>query len=87
MTNELYLAVMPLIHMGSSFGLTEQTLTLFPSREFATLFFADEVVSYEMTFKHRANEYLTGGHVSHYEVEREQVKDGRWIVKVTQHVK
>ena len=35
--NELYLAVLPMVHIGANFGLTEQNLTLFPSREFATV--------------------------------------------------
>jgi hypothetical protein len=78
---------MPIIHMGSTFGLTEQTLTLFPSWEFATKFFGDEVDSYLLTFKNRANEHLTGGHVTHYEMEKVQVEDGRWVVRVIQHVK
>ena len=87
MTNELYLVVLPLIHMGSSFGLTEQTLTLSPSREFATRFFSDEVDDYFHLFDSRANEYLIGGHVTHYELHKERVPDGRFIVKVIQHVR
>lgn len=85
--NELYLAVLPLIHLGSTFGLTEQAITLFPSRDFATRFFTDELEGYLTTFQNRANEYLTGGHVTSYEVTPLQEKDGRWIVKVVQHVR
>ena len=53
MSNELYLAVLPLIHMSS--GLTEQTLNLFPDRDFATEFFPDEVEAYMSMFQTRAN--------------------------------
>ena len=61
---ELYLAVLPMVHMGVNFGLTEQILTLFPSRAFATEFFPDEVDAYILTFERRANEHLVGGHVT-----------------------
>jgi len=86
--NELYLVVLPLIHMSPTFGFgsTEQTLTLMPSREFATQFFADEVDGYIATFENRANQYLTGGHVKGYEVTKEPTDDGRWVVKVIQRV-
>jgi len=61
-SNELYLAVLPLIHISTTgpvgFGLTEQTLTLFPDRSFATEFFPDEVDGYVRTFKNRADKYL-----------------------------
>jgi hypothetical protein len=40
-TNELYLLVLPLVHMSN--GLTEQTLTLFPDRNFASHFDGDDV--------------------------------------------
>jgi len=89
-SNHLYLAVLPLIHVSTNqvfgFGLTEQTLTLFPDRNLATEFFQDEVESYILTFKNRANKYLTGGHVTGYEVTTEPTEDGRVVVKVTQHV-
>ena len=65
----LYLAVLPMIHAT---GLTEQVLTLFPSREFATEFFPEEVDGYILTFTNRANKYLTGGHVQGYEVEKQR---------------
>ena len=51
MTNELYLTVLPIIHMGQAFGLTEQVLTLFPDRNFATEFFPDEVEGYVATLR------------------------------------
>ena len=86
-TNELYLAVLPLVHLsGSNFGLTEQTLTLFPNREFATEFSPDEVDSYILTFKRRADEYLTGGRVIAYQFEKQRTENGLFIVRVTQNV-
>ncbi len=88
--NELYLAVLPLIHVSVNqvlgFGLTEECLTLFPDRNFATEFHPEQVESYITTFEGRANKYLTGGHVSKYEVVREKTDGGRVIVKVIQHV-
>jgi hypothetical protein len=86
-TNTLYLAVMPIIHIGiNQYGLTEQTLTLFPDRKFATEFFPDEVDSYILVFKKRADKYLTGGHVTGYEVHKETTQDGRIVVRVNQNV-
>jgi hypothetical protein len=85
-TNDLYLAVLPLIHMSEPyFGRTEETLTLFPDRNFATEFFADEVEVYVTTFKNRI-QYLIGGHSKNYEVFTENTSDGRVIVRVVQHV-
>ena len=83
MSNELFLAVLPLIHTSS--GLTEQTLTLFPDRDFATEFFPDEVGGYIATFENRIK-YLTGGHVTGYDIHQEQTEDGRVIVRVVQNV-
>ena len=85
-TNELYLTILPFIHMGQAFGLTEQVLTLFPDRNFATEFFEDEVDGYIATFKHRADKYLVGGHVKKYEIQKETTSDGRVVVRVIQHV-
>jgi hypothetical protein len=82
--NELYLVVLPLIHLSS--GLVEQTLTLMPSRDFATEFFENEVDDYVLMFTSRANKYLTGGHVTAYAVNKEKTEDGRFIVRVTQSV-
>jgi hypothetical protein len=88
-SNDLYLAVLPLIHVSNNqaigFGLTEETLTLFPDRNFATEFFADEVEQYISTFKNRTK-YLTGGHVTGWEVFPEPTDSGRVIVRVVQHV-
>jgi hypothetical protein len=88
-SNDLYLAVLPLIHVSNNqvlgFGLTEETLTLFPDKNFATEFFADEVEGYINTFKHRTK-YLTGGHVKDWSVFPEPQPNGRVIVRVVQHV-
>jgi len=84
--NKLYLAVLPLVHLGETFGRTEQMLTLFPSREFATEFFPDEVEGYILTFERRANQYLVGGHVTGYTFIPERTKDGRVVVRVMQRV-
>ena len=84
-SNDLYLAVLPIIHLGGEFGKTEQTLTLFPDRNFATEFFPDEVEAYVSTFRNRIP-YLIGGHSKNYEVYPENTDDGRVIVRVVQHV-
>lgn len=72
--------------MGQTFGATEQTLTLFPDKNFATEFFPDDVQVYIDMFEVRANKYLVGGHVTKYEFEKEPTEDGLVIVRVTQHV-
>ncbi len=82
-SNELYFVVLPLIHLSN--GLTEQTLTLLPDRAFATEFFSDEVESYIVMFKNRIK-FLTGGHVTGYNVEPKDVGNGRVIVRVLQNV-
>jgi len=82
--NELYLTVLPLVHLDT--GLTEQTLTLFPDRRLATEFFKDEVDLYINMFRSRANKYLVGGHVVAYEFQQEANGDGRVIVRVVQSV-
>ncbi len=88
--NELYLVVLPLIHLSNvgplGFGLTEQVLTLLPGREMATEFHKDEVESYLITFRNRANKYLAGGHVKGYEVETVDIDDERVVVRVVQRV-
>lgn len=82
--NVLYLAVLPMIHLTT--GLVDQVITVFPRREFATEFFPDEVDGYILMFTNRANQYLTGGHVEGYEIEKQVTADGRVVVKVTQNV-
>jgi len=88
-TNELYLAVLPLVHVTLNqvlgYGLTEQTLTLFPDKNFATEFFPDDVDNYILIFQARADKYLVGGHVKGYTFTKEPTDDGRVIVRVTQH--
>jgi len=89
-SNELFLAVLPLIHISPNaylgYGMTEQTLTLFPDRKLATEFFPDEVDNYILAFESRAQKYLTGGHVTGYDVQKENTIDGRVVVRVVQHV-
>lgn len=82
--NELYLAVLPLIHLNT--GLTEQTLTLLPDRKLATEFSAEEVDNYVTFFQSRADNYLLGGQVQRYECFKEPSPNGHVIVRVMQHV-
>jgi len=85
-SNELYLAVMPLIDLGSaSFGQTREFLTLFPDKSFATEFFAEEADRYISTFQNRVH-LLTGGHVLGYDIKKEITPEGRVIVQVIQNV-
>ena len=84
-SNELFLTVLPMISLGNEFGRTSQVLTLFPSKEFATEFFPDEVEGYISTFKNRLK-YFTGGHVKDYVIHQEPTDDGRVIVRVVQIV-
>jgi hypothetical protein len=86
--NDLYLAVLPLIHISKNqpFGLTEETLTLLPERKFATEFFPDEVDGFIATFRNRIP-LLTGGHVTGYEIYPEETDSGRVIVRVVQNVR
>ncbi|SRR6266478_6217020 len=89
-SNVLYLAVLPLIHTSLTqqfgFGLTEEILTLFPDKDFATRFFEDEVDGYIDTFNNRTK-YMMGGHTTGWEVYKEPTADGRVIVKVIQNVR
>ena len=88
-SNDLYLAVLPLIHLTPvhpiGFGLTEQVLTLFPDKNLATEFLPEQVESFIATFKNRVG-YLTGGNVEGYDVHPETTEDGLVIVRVTQRV-
>jgi hypothetical protein len=89
-TNELYLTILPAIHISNNqmlgFGLTEQILTLFPERNFATQFFPDEVEEYLLLLQNR-EKYLVGGHVKGYKYEILQVPGtDRVIVRVLQLV-
>jgi hypothetical protein len=67
------------------YGLTEQVLTLFPDRSFATEFFEDEVDTYISAFEYRTK-YLTGGHVKSWQIDKELIGNGRVIVRVLQRV-
>lgn len=85
--NNLYLAVLPIVHLGDQFGRTEQVLTLFPDSRFATLFHPDEVEGYLLTFKNRAEKYLQSGNVVSYQFERESVVGTNLVrVRVIQNV-
>src|SRR3989442_15967263 len=75
--NTLYLVILPLIHLNS--GLTEETLTLLPDRNFATEFFEDEVERFIVMFKDRTK-YLTGGDVIDFKVDPEQIGNNPGIV-------
>jgi hypothetical protein len=81
--NELYLTVLPMIHMNT--GATEQVLTLTPERSFASEFFPDEVDTFVSFFKNRT-QYLVGGHVTDYTLTKERTAQGLFVVRVTQHV-
>jgi len=83
-SNILYLAVHPLVHLNT--GATEQTLTLFPDKNFATEFFPDEVDLYVNFFDSRAKDNLVGGHSKGFEYHVEEVGNGRVIVRVVQIV-
>jgi hypothetical protein len=82
-SNQLYFVVLPLMSLRT--GNTEQTLTLLPNRDFATEFYPDEVQAYLTMFQNRIK-YLTGGHVTGYELRQEKTADGRVVVRVTQNV-
>jgi len=81
--NELYLTVLPMIHMDT--GRTEQVLTLTPDRSSASEFFPDEIDTFESFFEQRTR-YLIGGHVTGYTLTKEQTARGLFILRVTQHV-
>jgi hypothetical protein len=83
LVNELYLTVLPLIHLKD--GATEQVLSLTPDRTFATEFFPDEVDLYITFFKNR-EQYLVGGHVKSYTLNKENTAKGLIVVRVTQNV-
>ena len=65
--------------------MVEQFITLFPDRNFATEFYEDEVQFYIDAFK-TSIPYLSGGHVTGYEIFQEPTDDGRVVVRVVQHV-
>ena len=91
-SNNLYLAVLPLVQYNPStighvsWGAVLQTLTLYPDREFATAFYPEEVDQYVTIFRNTAINFLVGGHVLGYDFYKEIMPDGRVIVRVLQHV-
>jgi hypothetical protein len=83
---ELYFAVLPQITVsGNNVGQTEQVLTRLSGREQATAFHIDEIETYILFFNNR-QQYLTGGHVKGYSLSQVPKGDGRYYVKVIQHV-
>ena len=84
--NELYVAIIPIIHLTQSFGLTEQVMTLFPDKNFATSFTKEEVNGYLITLKNRADQYLTGGNVQSYDIKTVPAGDGLFFIRVIQNV-
>jgi hypothetical protein len=84
--NKLYFAVLPqIVVSGTSFGRTEQILTLVPDKNFASAFFLEEVESYIQVFQNRQS-HLVGGHVKGYDLDQEPASGGRVYVRATQHV-
>jgi hypothetical protein len=84
--NVLYFSVFPqIVVSGTSFGRTEQVLTLVPDKNFASAFFPEEVDTYIQVFRNR-QDYLVGGHVAGYELSKEPASGGRLYVRATQHV-
>jgi hypothetical protein len=80
--NQLYLAVLPIIHLGT--GQTEQVITLTSERTSATEFFQNEVDFYVNFFQARIP-FLIGGHVTGYTITKENTAQGLIIVRVTQN--
>ena len=83
MSNELYLTVLPLIHLRD--GATEQVITLTPDKKFASEFFPDEVNLYIKFFEAR-KDIIIGGHVKDYKLSPEKNLQGRFVIRVTQYV-
>jgi hypothetical protein len=79
--NQLYLTVLPIIHLET--GKTEQVITLTSDRTSATEFFPDEVDVYVNFFQGRIP-YLIGGHVTGYTLTKEPTTQGLVAVRVTQ---
>jgi len=81
-TNNLYLAVLPLVYTTT--GLSDQALTLYGDESLATEFFPDEVDRYLEMFKNRAEKYMMGGHVTGYLFEKHPTKDGRITLRTAE---
>jgi hypothetical protein len=86
--NDLYLAVLPLVHYSRFFAgeRYEEVMTLVPDRNFATEFAANDVDRYIQTFKNAAEEKY-GGPVRLYNYNKYEADDGRVYVVVTQNVR
>ncbi len=82
--NVLYLAVLPVVHLDN--GRTEQILTLFPDKGFATEFQPNDVDTYIGFFQLRAKTILSGAPVTGYEFSKLPGVNGRVIVQVIQNV-
>jgi hypothetical protein len=89
-TIDLYLSVLPLVHISDTpfmrQGHTEQVLTLFPDKNFATEFYPEQVEGYVEVFRVNALRHLVAGRVTGYEFHPEKTEDGLVIVRVTQNV-
>ena len=83
--NILYLATLPLFHLGPGIPRAEEVFTLYPDRDFATQFFPDELNRYKDTFKFLVQQ-LKGGHVIGYDFIEEDAGNGRIILQVIQNV-
>jgi hypothetical protein len=84
--NVLYFSVFPqIVVSGTSFGRTEQVLTLVPDKSFASAFFPEEVDTYIQVFQNRQG-HLVGGHVAGYDFAKEPASGGRFYVRALQHV-
>lgn len=84
--NDLYLAVLPLVHYSRHFAgeRFEEVMTLVPERNFATEFSPDEVDRYIQTFRNAAEEKF-GGPVRRFNYIQHKTADGRVYVVVTPH--
>jgi hypothetical protein len=80
--NQLYLTVLPIIHLEN--GKTEQVITLTSDRTSATEFFPNEVDFYVNFFQSRIP-YLIGGHVTGYTISTEKTVQGLVVVRVAQN--
>ena len=82
--NELYLAVLPLVHYSRLFAgeRFEEVMTLVPDRNFATEFHPQEVDRYVQTFRNAAEEKY-GGPLRQFNYQVVPVDNGRVYVVVT----
>ena len=86
-TNILYFVVMPQISLSlPDEGRVSQFLTLLPDPTFASEFSKDQVDGYILLFKNR-EQHLIGGDVVSYECTKQDAGNGRFTVRVLQHVR